>query len=299
VAFVGWHTIEDIRNQAQSATRDEINDIRQQSRETLERQTGQIQQQIASRLNDEFKTEAIRNTVQSAAKQQTAGALLPIITTEVKSQVNAGVKSEQQNVQRTLLQEVHQSVEDLKPTINQRVDDTVTQAVGAAVTSQVDSQIAPRLKQLENSAQVSTLINQAESGDGPSFDTLDVMAGDSQVPQDVRNLALKVVRSLVASHNAGFYSSRTFNDPKTEIQAVQLLSDSDPQTRQAAIDSLGESYWRSHMDQLFGVMMSDGALEVRTAAYFRFKGITKMKSDALDNYSAAQWWQQHRAEFVK
>ncbi len=237
VAFVGWHTIEDIRNQAQAASREEIGEIRQQSQQTLQRQTGEIQQQITTRLNDEFKTEAIRQTVQSAAKQQTAGALMPIITTEVKSQVTAGVKSEQQNVQHTLMQEVHQSVEDLKPTINKRVDDTVGQAVDSAVASQVDSQITPRLKQLENSAQVSALINQANGGDGASFDTLAVMAADSQVPQNIRDLALKVARSIVASHNTGLYTTRTFLDPKTEAEETTLLSDPNPLIRRAAIDS--------------------------------------------------------------
>lgn len=299
VAFVGWHTIEDIRNQAQAASRDEINEIRQQSQQTLQRQTGEIQQQITNRLNDEFKTEAIRQTVQSAAKQQTAGALMPIITTEVKSQVTAGVKSERQNVQHTLMQEVHQSVEDLKPTINKRVDDTVGQAVNSAVTSQVDSQIAPRLRQLENSAQVSTLINQAESGDGPSFDTLVVMAGDPQVPQNVRELALKVARSIISTHNSGLYMTRAFVEPKTETQEVEFLRDPDPSTRKAAVDSLKVEYWKGHMDDLVAIMTSDPALEVRIAGFNHFKEITQVKFDGLDNYSASQWWNLHRKEFVK
>jgi hypothetical protein len=299
VAFVGWHTIDDIRKQAQAATQQEIVSIRQQSRDTLAKQTGEIQQQIAQRLDEEFKTEAIRQTVQSAAKQQTAGALLPIITTEVRSQVNAGVKAEQQTVQRSLIQQVHQSVEDLKPTINKRVDETVGQSVTAAVSAQVDSQIAPRLKQLENNAQISTLINQAESGDGPSFDILIRMAGDPQVPVDARNLALKVARSIVASHNQGFYSLRQFLDKKTEQEEVVYLQDADPQSRQAAVDSLGANYWKAHLDQLFSIMTMDNSIEVRRSAYMQFKGVTQLKSDALDNFTATEWWRAHRNEFVK
>jgi hypothetical protein len=299
IAFVGWHTIEDIRKQAQSATKEEIDNIRKQSRETLAQQTAQIQQQIAKRLDDEFKTEAIRQMVQSAAKQQTAGALLPIITSEVRTQVSAGVKSEQQVVQHTLWQEVHQSVDELKPTINKRVDESVTQSVNAAVREQVDSQITPRIKELENSAQVSTLINQAESGDGSSFDTLVRMAGDSQVPQSVRDLALKVARSILASHNSGLYSTRTFTPAKTEAEEIAFLQDSDALSRQAAVDSLGIEYWKNHMDQLFATMTSDPSLQVRTSGFVRFKGITQMKYDALDNYNAVQWWGEHRKEFVK
>ena len=299
VAFVGWHTIDDIRKQAQAATRQEIISIRQQSHDTLVKQTSEIQQQITQRLDDEFKTEAIRQTVQSAAKQQTAGALRPIITSEVRSQVSAGVKAEQQTVQRSLIQQVHQSVEDLKPTINKRVDETVGQSVSAAVSSQVDSQIAPRLKQLENNAQISTLINQAESGDGPSFDILIQMAGDPQVPVETRNLALKVAKSIVASHNQGFYTSRQFLDKKTEQEEVALLHDADPQTRQAAVDSLSADYWKAHLDQLFSIMTTDNSIEVRRSGFMHFIGITQLKCDALDNFTATQWWKVHRNEFVK
>lgn len=298
VAFAGLHTIDDIQKQAKAATSEEITNIRQQSHDTLDHQTTAIQQQITKRLDDEFKTETIRQTVQNAAKQQTAGALMPIITGEVRSQVSAGVKSEQATVQTAMLQEVHKSVEDLKPTINKRVDDTVSQSVNTAVASQVDSQIAPRLKQIENSTQIITLINQAQSGDGPSFDTLVVMAGDPQVPQTSRNLALKVAKSLV-SHNAGFYTTRSFTEPKTEAQEAQLLLDSDQTTRQAAVDSLGLDYWKGHMDQLFGIMTADLDLGVRASAYNRFKSITQIKFVALDNYSAVQWWNLHRKEFVK
>jgi len=53
------------------------------------------------------------------------------------------------------------------------------------------------------------------------------------------------------------------------------------------------------MDQLFQIMTSDLALDTRTAAYNKFKGITQIKFEALDNWSAAQWWGQHRMEFVK
>ena len=299
VAFVGWHTVEDIRKQAQSATDQEISNIRKQSRDTLEHQTLEIQRQITEKLNNEFRSDAIRQTVQSAARQQTAGALLPIITTEVRSQVGASVKSEQQTVQRKMLEQVHQSVEDLKPTINKRVDESVSQSVSVAVRSQVDNQVTPLIRQLQDNAQVSTLINQAESDDGTSFDTLLRMAADPQVPKNVRDIALKVVKSQIATHNSALYTSRTFTDPKTRAQLVAYLQDPDSFSRQAAIDSLGRDYWKSNLDQLFTFMMSDPSLDVRMSASVMFTSITQMKSYRLDNYTESQWWNFHRKEFVK
>ena len=250
VAFVGWHTIEDIKKQASAATDQEIRNIRQQSHDALTQQTAQIQQQITKRLDDEFATPAIKQTVELAAKQQTAGALLPIINHEVRSQVSAGVKNEQQNVKATLLQEVHTSVDELRPTINQRVDSTVGQAVSASVRTQVDSQIAPRLRELESNAQLSTLINGALSGDGDAFDNLVGMAGSSLTPGADRELALKVVGSTIAKANTGFRATRNFSEPKTDAEKVTLLNDPNLFIRLAAVDSLSSAYWKAHLGNL-------------------------------------------------
>ncbi|MBW4038740.1 MAG: hypothetical protein HIU91_07660 [Acidobacteria bacterium] len=224
---------------------------------------------------------------------------MPIITQEVRTQVTAGVKSEQQTVQHSLIEEVHHSVDDLKPTIDKRVDDSVHESVNAAVTAQVDSQIAPRLKQLENSAQISTLINQAEGGDATSFDTLVQMAGDPQIPQNVRDLALKVARSLLTSNESALYVSRHFNNNPSETQEISYLDDPEQFSRQAAIDSLPEEYWKGHLDRLFLIMTSDVSIRVRVAAYNRFHQITQISAEVLDNQTALKWWREHRKEFVK
>jgi hypothetical protein len=84
-----------------------------------------------------------------------------------------------------------------------------------------------------------------------------------------------------------------------EQQEVQLLQDADPQTRQAAVDSVTPDYWKAHLDQLFSIMTADGSIEVRRAAYIHFQAITQIKGDALDNFTAVQWWKVHRGEFVK
>ena len=46
-------------------------------------------------------------------------------------------------------------------------------------------------------------------------------------------------------------------------------------------------------------MTLDANLEVRTDAFFVFKGITNIKADALNNYGADKWWSEHRKDFVK
>jgi hypothetical protein len=143
------------------------------------------------------------------------------------------------------------------------------------------------------------LINQAESGDGVAFDTLVRLTGDTQISQTARDLALKVAKSIVASHNTGIYMMKTFTVPITEAQQERFLVDAAPENREAAVDSLGQSFWKSHLDQLFGMMTSDPALEVRASGFNQFKAVTQIQADALDNYTAQQWWSRHRGEFVK
>jgi hypothetical protein len=53
------------------------------------------------------------------------------------------------------------------------------------------------------------------------------------------------------------------------------------------------------MDQLVTIMTSDTDLDARMSGFNRFKEITKVRFDGLDNFTAMQWWGQHRNEFVK
>ena len=236
--------------------------------------------------------------MEQAARQQTSGALLPIITKEVRSQVSVGVKGEQQNIQQTLLKEVHSSVDELKPTINQRVDQTVSQAVNTSVSKQVDTQIAPRLRQLEDNAQLSSLINQAQAGDGAAYDKLFAIASGQQGPV-IQPVAYEVVESIITRHSTPIRTPRQFLSPKSEAEEVKLLNDPETFTRQAAVDSLATPYWEKHLDQLFAIMTTDRSLDVRSDAYFVFSAITKFKADPLNNFAASTWWADHRKDLVK
>jgi len=299
VAFVGWHTIDDIRKQAQAATDEEIRNIRKQSHDTLIQQTNQIQQQISTRLNDEFANPVIRETVKNAARDQTDSALLPIITGEVRSQVAIGVKSEQGNVKQALLAEVHDSVEQLKPTINKRVDETVAKSVQTSVSSQVDSQITPKIRILEENAELSGLINKAQADDAQAFDRLVVLATNPQSNPQYRQTAFDVVRSVIIGHSGPIRATRKFKDQKTQDEEIALLTSPDIFVRLTALDSLPDSYWKDHLDQLYAMMTTDNSLNIRSASYFRFCSISHYEADPLDNYQANQWWLNHRKDFVK
>jgi hypothetical protein len=171
--------------------------------------------------------------------------------------------------------------------------------VNASVSAQVDTQIAPRLKQLENNAQLSILINLAQAGNGTAYDRLFAMASDPREPKETQPLAIEVVESIIARHSSPLRPSRQFTESKTEAQEVILLHNPEAFTREAALDSLNVDYWKKHLDDLFNIMTTDPSLDVRAGAYFIFAGITQFKSDPLNNSIASQWWVQHRKDFVK
>lgn len=298
VAFVGWHTISDIRKQAQDATNEEIAATRIQNELVLTQELTRLQVELNHKLNDQFKTENIRHTVEEAARLQTSTALAPLITHEVKDQVASGVHAEQQTMRTTLLSETHTAVDALKPTINQRVDQSVAGAVNAAVKAQVDTQVAPRLKQMQDASLLSSLTAQAQTSDGTSFDSLAAISQNLAYDSQTRNAAARAYRAVMLSYN-NFYTPLIFTNDMNDSQKTALLQSENPGERRAAIDNLPDTYWKLHFDQLYTVMIQDSDLATRQSAYVKFKQLTNMKILNLDNFDAAVWWEKHRPEFVK
>jgi large-conductance mechanosensitive channel len=299
IAFVGWHTVSDIRKQAQDATSEEIRATKEKSQKAMDEEIQNMRKQITGRLDAEFQTPNIREMVGDAARRQTQLAMMPLITNEVKTQVSSGVHAEQGAIQETLVSQTHKALDDMKPVIDQTVASRVGAAVDAAVKTQVDTQITPRIQQLQNSEQISELVTQAESGDGQSFDILARIAGDQSQQAGFRNTAIRTFTAVMMSHNEGIYSQLHFNDNPTPEEKLARLQSNEALQRRAAIDELTPDYVKDHLDQLFGIMTSDPDLGAREAAYQKFKSVTGNNFLNLDNATAISWWTKHRDEFVK
>ena len=298
IAFIGWHTISDIRKQAQDATSEEVRETKKQSEKVILDETTRMRQQITTRLDEEFKTERIRLTVGDAARRQTQAAMMPLIDHEVKTQVSSGVRAEQSAIQNTLLSQTRQALDDMKPVINKTIEARVGGAVDTAVKSQVDTQISPRIKDLQDSERMSQLVSQAQSEDGPSFDILANLSSDQNQTPIIRSTAIRTVRAVLQAHNNGLYSGFNFTDKPTPEEKLARTKSPDALFRRAAIDELAPDYAKAHLDDLFTFMMSDPDLSVRTAAYVKFKSVTQAQFLNLDAFTASQWWSTHRAEWV-
>jgi large-conductance mechanosensitive channel len=200
IAFVGWHTVSDIRKQAHDATSEEIKATKEQSQKAMVEEIQNMRKQITGRLDAEFQTPNIREMVGDAARRQTQSAMMPLITNEVKTQVSSVVHAEQGVILNAVEGQTRKAVDDMKPIIDRTIEASVGPAVDSAVKTQVDSQISPRIQQLQNSEQISELVTQAQSGDGQSFDILARIAGDQSQQVGIRNTAIRTFTAVMMSH---------------------------------------------------------------------------------------------------
>lgn len=299
VAFFGWRTVGDIRKQAQDATAQEVAESKKTFEKVMSEQTATLQKQLNERINAEFETQAIRGTITNAARQQTQTAMMPLITKEVRSQVSSGVKAEQTVIRTALTEETKKSVDSLKPTIDIAVEKRVNSAVDTAVRTQVNAQITPQLQELQNSSKLYSLITRAQGGDGVSFDQLILMAANSGVDQDAREIADKVSAAILQSYNSTIYTSLHYKGQVSLETKLAGLKSLNSLTRRASIDELTADYAKSHIRQLREEMLFDNDLGVRQAAYVKFKTVTGAEFLNLDSQSANMWWTEHSEAFIK
>lgn len=300
IAFVGWHTISDLRKQAQDATQAEIASLQNQSQkivlEEINRERGEVFNRIRAEVKNQFEGAAIRQTVTEAAKTQTHDAMMPIIKTEVRTQVNRGVQDEQRIIRSTLTDQTKDAVRQLMPQIDRDVKSRMNEVVDSSVKSEISNHIAPQLTKLDADAKASSLIVGAESGDAADFDELESVSWRHDLDPTLVADTKRVVESIMQSHNR-VYSPLSVEGQDQVRDPIKLIHSSDPLQRRAAIDGSSNDYFKSHLTDLYELMLSDPALDVREAAYVKFKQITGARFLNLDSEAAIEWRSRHSKDF--
>lgn len=291
--FLGWRSIADVRQS-----------IQEEAQEETKTEIARMQEEIRQKLTAQFETPQIQKVVKEAAANQTQSVLRPLIVQEVSTDVAKSVKDEQHTINSTLISETHKAVGQLTPTIDGIVSARVNATVDKAVDDKIATQIKPILTSLQSNEEISTLILRAQAGDGGAFDQLMQIAGSPNTETGLRQSSLQVVRYIVAQHNPGIYLNRTFIQPRTDEQMMQLLHDPDPTARQAVIDSLSKSAILAHINEIIQIMTTDSDLNVREAGFRRFNEARpdndpQHQIQNLDNLTALQWWSVHREEMLK
>jgi len=285
VTFFGFRTIDGARDSASKAAGAEVDKMRTE---------------VRNRINSEFQSDAIKQTVRDAAKEQSKAAIVPIVKSEVSIQVRRGVEAEQGIIKTAMLNETHRAVDSLTHHIDRNISEQVTSQVALSVNNKVRSEVDPTIAQLKRNANLSLFIR-AQSGEGRAFDSLNQLWHDGSVSQEDREMAERAVKTIYSAHDwNGIYVQHHFNPPKTDLVLVQLIQNSpNVHERKTSLDCLSIGASRENIDLIYRVMTTDVDLNVRDAAFRAFNQATSQTITILDNDSAMVWWKEHRKDFVK
>jgi len=292
VGFLGFKSLSDLKSAIQNEAHSESKaEIARMQTET-DAQIKSMQSDIRERLNQQFQSQNLRGIVMEAAKEHTQTTAKPLIQAEVGSQVKRRLDAEQGSIQRAITDQTQAAVKQMTPQIDRLVKENVD--------SKIQSQVEPVRKELaavQRSGQIQGLINRMNADDAQAFDLLATMPILS-LESDEQKLIASSLRSVFLMENQGMFVSRSFPQPMSDEQLVSFLNNTEPTTRQAALDTLVSKKNVKLLPQIVNTLQNDSSLAVRASAYRLFNTWTGQKFNVLDKPSLLQWWNQHQKEFT-
>lgn len=261
--------------------------LRDSAAEQLKTETARMQSEIRERLDKQFQTANLQQTVRDAARDATQAAAAPLIRREVTQQVQSHIRAEVPEIHSAVLRETQKGVSALQPTI----DSEITKQANAA-ESRIQAQIAP----YGDVIRASKLAALARNGVGTAFD--DLMKMSDSPNRDIQDL-------VISTHNAIFmeyeqahtisYIPRIFQpQKKSKEELLPLLSDPQPLTRKAAIDGLSDLGDKSVVPQLLVLMRHDLFMFVRQACFHALIHLTGQNFNPLDTPGWEAWWEKNK-----
>jgi hypothetical protein len=292
VAFLGFKSLADLKETIQQEARNETKTEITRLKTETESQIKTMQSEIRQRLDQQFQTQTLRDIVKDAAREQTQTSARPLILGEVAKQVKSRVDAEQGNIRTAVTNQTQAAVKEMAPQIDKMVKENVD--------SKIQTQVAPVQSQivaLRRDADLQSLINRMNADDAQAFDVIVRIRLDS-LDQAEQALLKSSVKSVIEVHNTGLVLGRNFLQPHTDEQAMAMLSDSEPTTREAVLGQVGNKSEVLSLLKVVEILANDPSLNVRAAAHRIFNGRTNQKFTILDKDSTLRWWTLHRDEFV-
>lgn len=259
---------------------------------TIEKKTDQqlvaLQEKVRSRVEEEFKTEKMKELIRSVAQDQTKKGLSDVITRAVGDQVLAAIKAEGPKIQQAVIQETKKSVSDLAPSI---IDKAVKEK-----TSEAESRIQSKLAESKEVIRAGNLAIVARNGSGTAYDELMTLMRITQDPQ-VKEIGTTTRYSILAELNSNsIYMARSFREAPAEQELLKLLDDPSPENRQAAIDVLVGQGKKFIVPKLLEKAEHDPAIIVRHAAFRGLQILTAKQFDAVIEQWQA-WWKENKGSW--
>ncbi len=278
--FFGFKSITDLKQtletEARQSTRSEIN---------------RMQEEIRTRLKDQFQTPALQKMVKDEAQNATKQAADPLIKSEVRSEVASQVRlrvdAERPSIAAAVTRETGAAVKAMSPQIGSLVKQSVDEKVA--------TDVQPLIERVKDEADLQGLISRMNADDAEAFDSL--FAAHSYPNPTQEKMVRSAVKNTILAHNQGFYSTRGFPGPLTDEQLIADLSNSESTIRQAALDTLLPKAKTSMLPKVVEMIRSDASLDVRCSAHRLFNALTKQQFQNLDKASVLNWWEANKQSF--
>src|SRR5450759_4018660 len=243
---------------------------------TIEKKTDQqlvvLQEKIRNRVEEEFKTEKMKELIRSVAQDQTKKGLSDVITRTVGDQVLAAIKAEGPKIQQTVILETKKSVSDLAPSI---IDKAVTEK-----TAEAERRIQSKIAESKEVIHAGNLAIVARNDSGTAYDELMALMRTTQDPQ-VKEIGATTRYSILEQlNNNGLYMDRSFRETQTAQELLEFLDDPNPQSREAAIDTLVGLKNKSIVPKLLEKAEHDPSIAVRHAAFRGLQIVAAQQFDA-------------------
>lgn len=317
VAFVGYKTISDAKNAAETAAATAVTD-------RLKELKPKIDQQIVENVSAEFATPKIDKLVAESADVATQRLADPLIRKQVEQQVAVSVRRQDARIDTTLTREVGRAVNEVRDKVQEQTDSEINKIVTATV--------APQLKQLVAANAEATQFAFAKTGDGIAFDNLAVMSRDKTLPEQIRQSAsidLSKIMQQFPSEVPTVTGCRGYDHPP-QFYEDQISAENLAETLNA-LGCLNPWGWPAHdlpppgqsgngptpdekrnfemlypsMERLFQVACNDPRLYVRVVAFRVFQALAQADGrpfpilNPLDNQAIAKWWFGRRGEYIR
>jgi hypothetical protein len=244
----------------------------------------QISEKILKRVEEEFRTEKMREVIRSVALEQTKSGLSDVIQRTVGDQVTEAIKAQTPKIQQTVIEETRKSVSGLAPTIDKAVKQAATEAEG---------RVQNRIAQWEDLIHVQTLAILARNGSGVAYDQLIAIANKTQNPA-IREIGT-TTQNQVFLEMSQVRFARHFIEKKSGQQLLDLLNDSSPLIREVAIDELVQLKNKSIVPKLLDMAEHDQYILVRRAAYDALRALTGQQIEPLDMKQWKEWWEKNKS----
>jgi uncharacterized protein (UPF0333 family) len=273
-----------------SAANDFKNNIEIEAQSTIKQAIASVHEEVADRINDEFKNGNMNATLVAAIKEHTGDEIKTTIFSEVTKALEA---------QRPIVQK---AIDDQAQEVVAKVEPSVRASMDSMTEEQIKSAIAPvqaRMDALCDILKIGNTVILARNGDRPAFDEL-LKITQEETPDNKNTqahiLAQSTVKAITTEKQSTLPTRLTFKELHTPEELKKLMFDENVTNREAAIDNYPEDD-KTIIPLLVTIIKTDNNLDMLNRTVARFNHLTNQSFTFWKTQEILDWWEINKTAF--